>query len=245
MLPIEFTTDEGVIHRSEARVCFVIAVPFAALRDRGAPPIRVDGDLSEWPPGATNVASDFRLITGGGSGRFDDAEADPQRRTVGFILRDGDYLYVAISAEAAAQDLRQGSRRNSVNYEDLIPVGEELIELLIDPLNTGTRSAADLYHIVVKPSGTYMTEKGIRFDPPCGEREPWPADIDVATGVSGDRWTVELRIPLDSFDRGATAHAVWGFNITRYDASRREFSTWSGASGNAYDPLSLGNLYLP
>ena len=127
----------------------------------------------------------------------------------------------------------------------MYPVGEELIELLIDPFNTGTRSPADLYHIVVKPSGTYMTEKGVRFDPPCGEREPWPADIDVATALSGDGWTVELRIPLDSFDHRATEHAVWGFNITRFDASRREFSTWSGTSGNAYDPLSLGNLFLP
>ncbi len=88
-------------------------------------------------------------------------------------------------------------------------------------------------------------EKGIAFEPPCGPREPWPVDIDVATGLSSGRWTVELRIPLDAFDLGATEHTTWGFNVTRYDASRQEFSTWSGASGNAYDPLSLGNLYLP
>ena len=152
---------------------------------------------------------------------------------------------MAINCEFDGQAAGPTLRRNSVDYDDLIPVGDELVEVLIDPLNTGTRSPADLYHIAVKPSGTYLTEKGIRLRPPCGPVEPWPADIDVATGVFPDRWTVELRIPLASFEDAAPEHTVWGFNITRYDASRQEFSTWSGASGNAYDPMSLGNLYLP
>jgi len=141
--------------------------------------------------------------------------------------------------------LSQASRHNRVEYDDLIPVGDELVELLIDPLNTGTRSPTDLYHIVVKPSGAYLTEKGIRFDPPCGLRSPWVVDMEIATWVSADRWTVELRIPLAAFGDAATKHTTWGFNITRYDASQQEFSTWSAASGNAYDPVSLGNLYLP
>ncbi|UCC32274.1 MAG: hypothetical protein JSU86_08315, partial [Phycisphaerales bacterium] len=154
------------------------------------------------------------------------------------------FLYIAVNCESDAQTAGQASRRNTVDYDDLVPVGDEMIEVLIDPLNTGTRSPTDLYHIVVKPSGTYVMEKGIRFEPPCGRRALWPADIDVATRIYPDRWTVELRIPLAAF--GAVAeHTFWGFNITRYDASRQEFSTWSGACGNAYDPLSLGNLYLP
>ena len=85
----------------------------------------------------------------------------------------------------------------------------------------------------------------MRFDPPCGQSEPWPVDLEVATARRADRWMVELRVPLDAFDAIATEHTVWGFNITRFDAANQEFSTWSGVTGNAYDPLSLGNLYLP
>jgi hypothetical protein len=160
-------------------------------------------------------------------------------------MRDGESLYVALNCEFDAATMGPPSRWNRVDYEDLIPVGAELVEVLIDPLNSGTRSPTDLYHLVVKPSGTYVAEKGILFDPPCGERRLWASDLEVATRVSADRWTTELRIPLTSFDPESAGGAVWGFNLTRYDAATQEFSTWSGAWGNAYDPLSLGNLYLP
>ena len=244
-LPIEFAGEEGQVYRCNVRVSFIAAVPLEADRVGSGGTIRVDGDLSDWPPGATNVASDFLLITGGGTERDDDPETRPQNATLVFVMRDTKYLYIAINCKSDARAVRRVSRRNRVDYDDLIPLGDELVELLIDPLNTGTRSPADLYHMVVKPSGTYFLEKGIAFEPPCGPREPWPADIDVATGLAADRWTAELRIPLDAFNLGATEHTIWGLNVTRYDASRQEFSTWSGASGNAYDPISLGNLYLP
>ncbi len=146
----------------------------------------------------------------------------------------------------------------------MVPIGEELIEILIDPQDLGSRSPTDLYHIVVKRSGSDLCEKGVRFAPPCAEWQPWPVDIDIATKVSPDRWTVELKIPLAAFGSGlpsALSHrpsesggtwkpesekqVIWGFNIVRFDEANQEFSTWSGAFLNAYDPLSLGNLYLP
>ncbi len=237
-LPIEFTTLQGAVHRCEARVSCITAVPFDGS-------VRIDGDLSDWPPGIANVASEFRLISEEPTEGPGEVAGRPPRATMAFVRRDGEYLYLAINSEFDGRAFRSASLSNSVEYDDQIPVGEELVEVLIDPLNAGTRSPGDLYHIVVKPSGTYLTERGIRFDPPCGLRAPWPADIVVSARVANDRWTAELRIPLASFGVGAAEHTIWGLNITRYDASRQEFSTWSGAMGNAYDPLSLGNLYVP
>ena len=86
---------------------------------------------------------------------------------------------------------------------------------------------------------------GRNGDPPCGPRTPWAVDIEVATAASAQRWTAEIRVPLKDMSPDGHEHTVWGFNLTRWDASRQEFSTWSGAVGNAYDPLSLGNLFLP
>ena len=247
-LPIELTTREGSVIRSNVRLSALVAEPIAR------PPV-IDGDLSDWPPGAINVASDFQLISGrcAGFGATGDARstADPEctrpaQRTIGFVLRDGAFLYLAINAETKPGAAVAESRRKSVRYEDMIPVDDEdLVEILIDPLNAGTRSPGDLYHIVIKRSGVYLAEQGIDFDPPCGTRRIWPADLDVATRASSERWTAELRIPLAAFSRGDTHGEVWGFNITRLDAAGQEFSTWSGAVGNAYDPLSLGNLIIP
>jgi len=238
-IPVEFATEDGETVRREARVAWLTA---AATDD----PIRIDGDLSDWPPGSVNTAGDFRLIAGDPGGLDAETAARPRARTIGFVLRDRDYLYVAVNCESDPRALTPAARHKGVRYDDLIPAeDEDLIEVLIDPLNGGTRSPGDLYHIAVKRSGTDLTEKGIGTDPPCGPRTPWAVDIEVATAATPQRWTAELRIPLKAVSPEGHDHAVWGFNITRWDASRQEFSTWSGAVGNAYDPLSLGNLYLP
>lgn len=238
-LPIEFAIEDGETIRRTVRAASLIASPSENA-------IRVDGDLSDWPPGTANVAGDFRLITGNQEIGDDDPTSRPTRKTLGFVLRDRDYLYVAVNCEHDGRSEERAARRKAVHYDDLIPMeNEDLIELLIDPLNGGTRSPGDLHHIVVKRSGADLTEKGIGFDPPCGPRAPWAADIEVATAATLQRWTVELRIALKAVSPDEHTQTIWGFNITRWDAARQEFSTWSGAVGNAYDPLSLGNLFLP
>ncbi|UCE59392.1 MAG: hypothetical protein JSU63_18360 [Phycisphaerales bacterium] len=238
ILPVELSTDDGLIREVSARVSYVTALP--------APEgIEIDGDLSDWSLGTTNVASGFVLISEVEPERLPAGQVKPSEPTIGFVVRDDRNLYIAINCRSTSPIGTSSSRRNRVRYDDMIPVGEELIEVLIDPLNAGTRSPTDLFHIVLKQTGADMTEKGISFDPPCGLREHWPVDISVATRVLSGRWTAELRIPLETFGPGEVNHAVWGFNITRFDQTNEEFSTWSGARRNAYDPLSLGNLLLP
>ncbi len=219
----------------------------AALTPLGVDvPPRIDGDLSDWPAGTNNVAGDFALITRNRAGAFgDESAARPRAATVAFVMRGAQDLFVAVRANSAKAMASPDVRRNRVHYEDMVPVGDELVEVLIDPLNGGTRSPADLYHIAVKPSGAAMLERGVSFDPPCGERRAWSADAEIATRVEEAHWTVEMRIPLAAFGEIGTRQTIWGFNVTRFDLEHQEFSTWSGASPNAYDPLSLGNLCLP
>ncbi len=220
------------------RLSMIVAEPTARR-------LTIDGDLSDWTAAAGNVASDFRLI----AGECDEGTescAHPALSTFAFTRRDAEFLYVGINAEARP-DAGPAMRRKGVTYDDLIPSDEEdLVEILIDPLNGGTRSPADLYHIVIKRSGVYLLERGITTVPPLGPRRPWQADIEVASRAQSNRWTTEVRIPLTSFDRPGTVRGeIWGFNVTHYDARQQEFGTWSGAVGNAYDPISLGNLLLP
>jgi hypothetical protein len=237
-LPVELTTQDGTTVGADVRLACVSALPYQG-------PLSIDGDLSDWPPGTTNVASDFLPITGAVPDSPAGATATARSATTALVMRDDESLYLAVNCEATEPAHPQTTRRKGVRYRDSIPMDEELIEILIDPLNAGTRSPTDLYHIVVKRSGMDQTEKGIALDPPVGRREPWPVDLELATSTAPDRWTAELRIPLSAFAPAPAEHTTWGLNITRYDVSNQEFSTWSGATGNAYDPLSLGNMYLP
>lgn len=237
-LPFEFTHAETAPVPASARLAVIIAAA------AGKAP-RIDGDLSDWPGGTVNVAGDFLLVSRDPAAPAPTANDRPKRRTTAFVLRDDSALYIAINAEADRSAMRDAPRRQRVEYEDLVPIGEELVEILIDPLNSGARTPEGLYHLIIKPSGAAVAEIGLRHDPPCGASRPWPAEIDVATDVSSDRWTAEVRIPLSAFGSVPTQHAFWGFNVTRFDLAAEEYSNWSGAAPNPFDPLCLGNLYLP
>ncbi|MBI4717638.1 MAG: hypothetical protein HY763_07530 [Planctomycetes bacterium] len=234
-MPVAAYAGPDRLAAAVARSALVTAAPAPSR-------VRVDGDLSDWPAAGGNVADDFLLV----AGSTDDGSSPalPRRRTVAFVLCDREALYVALRVEADTPRLVGAVQRKRVRYEDMVPVGEELVELLFDPLNARTRSPEDLYHFVVKPGGADWTGRGVPCDPPCGEVRPWAVDIDVATRVEADHWTAEVRIPFSAFEAEAR-QTVWGFNVTRFDRENEEFSTWSGASPNPYDPISLGNLRLP
>jgi hypothetical protein len=237
ILPIELVPAEGPAQRTFAAVPLIVAVP----RPRE---IRIDGDLSDWPQGTVNVAGDFRPITGANPA-LEGADSAPRNETLAFVMSDATHIYIAFHCAGGAAASPDAQRRKHVEYEDMVPVGEELVEVLIDPLNAGTRMPSDLYHVVVKRGGGDVTEKGARTLPVVGTCEPWPVDLALAVKDDGSRWMAELRIPFSAFETSNPADTVWGFNVTRYDAQHHEYSTWSGAKGTAYDPLSLGNLYLP
>jgi len=237
VLPLGVIMEEGRPQSLTAMLSFVVA-------KRPDQAIRIDGDLRDWSPGKQNVAGSFKLISRSAQ-EEDDREPSAQSKTFGFVARDEDSLYIALRCESKTKRESPAERTNRVVYEDMIPKGEELVEVLLDPLNTGVRSPEDLYHVVVKRSGIHLLEKGIRLDPPCGRCEPWTAQVEVASATRSDAWTVELRIPFAAFDIVNPTDSVWAFNITRFDLQHQEFSTWSGAHRNAYDPVSLGNLYFP
>ncbi len=233
---ISLTTQDGQSITTQARARLVAA-------SRISQPLVIDGELDDWQDSAMNVLRDFELIS---PTKPSDTFSDrPTSRTLAFVKRDESYLYVAVRCDLEDGLSHRGARRNRIDYDDMIPTGSELIEILIDPLNAGTRSPTDLFHIVVMYNGSDYAEKGIRFNPPCGRSEPWAVNIRIATSSSHDHWTAEIAIPLSAFGSVATDHTIWGFNVTRFDQAHQEFSTWSGAKLNAYDPLSLGNLLLP
>lgn len=236
-LALQLMGEEGPAWEGAARLA-ALAAPIVA---RGP---RIDGDLSDWPGGTVNVGGDFLLVSRDTSAVPGPGDR-PRRRTTVFVLRDESALYVAVHAQSARSALRGGSRRPRADYADMVPVGEELVEIVLDPLHSGARTPESLYHLVIRPSGAFYAEVGLRQEPPCGRSRPWAAEIDAAAEASGDRWTAEARIPFAAFGGVAAPGVFWGFNVARFDAEAQEYSTWSGAAHHPFDPLSLGNLYLP
>ncbi|MEK6798295.1 MAG: hypothetical protein AABZ12_04980 [Planctomycetota bacterium] len=226
--------------RTQARVAMISALP---LREGGY--LTIDGDLSDWPPASSNAAEKFLSIAPSVEVATSADSRTPRHATWAFLLRDDRHLYVGVNCQTEAGDQDRAATRKTVRYENMIPVGEELVELLVDPSNLGTDDPDELYHVVIKRSGADLAERGVGIVPRSGTHTPWAVDIEVATQSGSDRWTAEVRIPLSAFEGAATRGTIWGFNVTRFDAASQEYSTWSGATSHAYAPASLGNLYLP
>ena len=158
-----------------------------------------------------------------------------------YVAADAQALYFAFDCAMDGATAVLQSHSNVVDYDDLIPLGDELVEIALDPTGAGTHSTSDLYHVVIKPSGA-MWEHGLGTDPPTGRRRVWAADIRHAARTYPDRWVAEVRIPLEAF---GGKNRIWGANFARFDAEHQEYSNWAGAAHNFYDPASLGNLALP
>ncbi|MGB2820180.1 MAG: hypothetical protein WBF17_04310 [Phycisphaerae bacterium] len=221
----------------EADRTIVASVGLLMVGRMNKPP-KIDGLLDDWPLRAGNTARDFRLI--GRRGRKGDGLA--KRQTMAFVLRDEAKLYIAFRCEEPNLPGMVKRPSNSVRYEQLMAAGEDMVEMLFDP---GGRASGpeDLYHLIVKPNGVLISERGVGCDPPLGRVRPWATFASLAIADRPGAWTVELAVPLAAFGDGAK-EAIWRVNFTRYSTQGAEASSWSGAPRYFYDPRNLGTMFV-
>lgn len=212
-------------------------VPLLVVGRTRRPP-KVDGDLRDWPLRVGNTARDFRLI--GRRGRIGTGLAG--RQTMAFMLRDADSLYLAFRCEEPNPAGMIRKPTNRVTYQQLIACGEDLVEVLLDPGGKANKPA-DLYHLVIKPNGVLIAERGVASAPSLGAVRHWPASANVAIGSQDGAWTVEVRIPLSSFGPEGES-AFWRANFMRFSPQGEESSSWSGAPRYFYDPRNLGTIFV-
>lgn len=205
-------------------------------------PIRIDGDLGDWPPGTTNVAGDFRIIG---------AEENPERvraesQTVAYFCTADDMLFIGMHAATPSGSApRRPRETNVVEYEDLRPTSGDLIEIMIDPTGAATRPD-DVFHVVIQSTGDPVFEQGVSVSPPIGKVASWPGTRpSYAVTRHGDGWTAELAIPISALGKTTGTGRVWGVNVARLEPIRGEYSDWARAPRYCYDPRTLGNLVWP
>jgi hypothetical protein len=231
-LPVTITTDVSRQKTIQATVSLIVA-------GQANKPIKIDGSLKDWPMRQGNSCAKFKLI--GRRGRRGDGLA--QRQTMAFVLKDARNLYVAFSCTEPKPEAMIVKPNNIVHYEQLMACTEDLVELILDPGADAT-GPEDLYHIVVKPNGVMLAERGVRSNPRLGKSTPWPVEAQLAVKRHDGLWVVEMTIPLSSMPGGAT-ESFWGVNFTRFATQGCEASSWSEAPRYFYDPRNLGTMFLP
>jgi len=201
-----------------------------------------DGRLDDWRLAANNAGGDFRLCRGRTSGG-----KQPDRPTLptqAFFCMDATHIYIAMRCTLPPGEPPLWQADNTIPIDGGIPWGQDVIEVLIDPRPAIDGASSDLYCLQVKPNGLLVARKGCRTEPPVGTSQDWQSGARVAVSVGREAWVVEMAVPLAALGPQARQNRVWGLNVTRLDARRGEYSSWSGARGCCYSPQALGNLIM-
>ncbi len=198
----------------------------------------IDGSLDDWPLRKGNAAGNFVLL--GAQPGIKPTEAN--RQTIVFVTHDEQNLYFAIRCREPNLGAMVARPSNVLSCKQLMLYGEDMVEILLDPGNSAA-TAEDLYHLVIKPNGVTVAERGITCEPPLGRTEPWPLASQVAIGKTRDGWVVELAIPREAFG-AAGKERLWGANFMRFSTGDSESSSWAPATRHYYDPRGMGVMIL-
>jgi predicted phosphodiesterase len=99
----------------------------------------------------------------------------------------------------------------------------------------------EVYQIYINPLGTVFDQR-ITFDRSMwytADRD-WDGEYDVATQRMDDRWSVEIRIPLETIGGNVRANPVWRTNFRRKQARTHAAADWQMPID--YDPRTFGEL---
>lgn len=200
----------------------------------------IDGQLDDWPLASGNTIGDFRLAS-----RTVGHAGIPKQTTRAAFCNDGRSLFVAVEALLPPGERPLWEADNVIPIAGAQPWGQDVVEVILAPDPTAAdEDFAQLYVLQVKPNGLLVARRGPRTDPPICESEAWASGAVVMVRRGGDRYTVELSVPLGEFGEIARGQQVWGANVTRLDARRGEYSSWSAARGYCYSPRALGSLVV-
>jgi Domain of unknown function (DUF4091) len=154
-----------------------------------------------------------------------------------------DDLYVSfcVNGVSSHQDLH----RNFVDYELRRAWGEDLCEILVQPIYDDN-SVGPLTYLICKPNGVCVVKR--RLDPKMNA-DPW-REIDgtavrYAAQIQEGAWTGEAAIPWQLLVNGNSPKPrLLRFNFVQHFQSTGESASWAGPIDFDQDDSFMGLLYL-
>jgi hypothetical protein len=156
-------------------------------------------------------------------------------------------LYVAFGLEGVSKGVETG--RNFVDYQADRAWGEDLCELLIQPIYSNN-SVGPILHVVCKPNGSSWVER--KLDPRMNTN-PWEAfestgvryAAAVAPSGNGGKWTGEVAVPWKILtDPKLGRPILLRFNFAQHRNATGESASWAGPIDFGRDDAFTGLLYL-
>jgi hypothetical protein len=236
--PIEITFVDGYTRSAYiSRATLPVAT---SVRREGN--LRIDGQLDDW-------SSDDLIHDGPLTKMMDrpsvqhwriEPASSPSQIYTGW---SDDDFYVAFHVQGISP--RQPYHRNFVDYQFRRAWGEDLCEILIQPINDDN-SLGNLTYITCKPNGVCVVKH--RLDPRMNI-DPWRAVDGAAVRYAAQPdqgiWTGEVAIPWQLLlDDKSSRPRLLRFNFIQHVQNTGESATWAGPIDFDQDDSFMGLLYL-
>jgi hypothetical protein len=243
--PLEMAMVDGLT--AEAVRCrFHLPVAISERRERR---LTIDGSLDDWDAAdALQLDSPLVRMLTRPAVQGDHAEAADSPASVYSAWSD-EQFYVAFRVTAGdTADKGTQNFHNFVDYQSRRAWGEDLCELLIQPLYVDNTPGPTL-HVVCKPSGQWVERKADMASEPGVD--PWHAfegvDIRYASSVDARErlWRGEVAIPwkaITSSDRGRPT--LLRFNFIQHQNSTGQSASWAGPIDFGRDDAFMGVIQL-
>jgi len=238
--PMEMQFVDGF---SKAATRLKLVLPVAAS-DRREGRLSIDGNLDDWSPeDAVQNGPMVRMFDRPAIQRQELEAASTSTRLYSSWAAEN--FYLAFSLEGLPiNDGHAG--RNFVEYQQRRAWGEDLAEILIQPIDANNRLGPVL-HLVCKPNGVVSIERQSAANP--SSLDGWqPVDSSPARYVSiatGGHWTGEIAIPWRLIlGPGAEAPTLLRFNFAQHKAATGESASWAGPIDFGRDQSFMGLIYL-
>jgi hypothetical protein len=240
--PIEISFVDGYTH-----VLFntQAALPVATSTRREGN-IQIDGKLNDWS--GDDLIHDGNLTKMVDRPSIQHWRIEPSSAASQIYTGwSDDDLYVAfhVNGISSHQDLH----RNFVDYEFRRAWGEDLCEILVQPIYDDN-SVGPLTYLTCKPNGVCVVKR--RLDPKMNA-DPW-REIDGTTvryaaesrqGARQGAWTGETAIPWQLLLSGSAAKPrLLRFNFIQHFQSTGESASWAGPVDFDQDDSFMGLLFL-
>ncbi len=126
----------------------------------------------------------------------------------------------------------------AVNQDDAV-YGEDCVGYFLQPEVPG----GPVYQIYFNPLGTAFDQKISVEDGACsGVDREWNGTYEAATAMEGDRWTIEVRIPLEELDTRGEYEKVWTLNFRRKQRRLQTSADWQVPI--SYNPNDYGIMVM-
>ena len=176
---------------------------------RADAPMTIDGALDEPVWQQADVLTDFTKW-----GQTDASAYNTQVR----LAHDGANLYIGLECYQDTSNLvTQASPRDGSTWKD------DAVEIFINPKMTEYPWA----QFIINAAGAFFDQYGQREEQEYNDRLPYNFDASWAAQARADRWTAEVRIPLDELGIDPAKQRIVLMNFVRnVQGKDAEISAW-------------------